>query len=87
MPYLCINAKPIPGNYDIWLGELTEGEVYEGWVNEYGMDTKGNIGPCLVIPSITEEHGYDMMRFVETSNLDETALVTEEFKEKQLQTA
>lgn len=82
MPYICINANPIPGNYDLWLSELEEGKEYNGYINEYGADKNGNISPCLVIPMITEDHGFDIQRFIEISDLDETTLVTEEFEEK-----
>lgn len=82
MPYICINNKPIEGNYNDWLEFLKEGESYEGYIVDNGVGQDGKIFPCLVIPKITDDHGFDIKRFVESSDLDETTLVNEEWEKK-----
>lgn len=84
MRILCINNKPLP---DTWnepdmLAAINEGKIYEGRpAVTYGPDDIDS--PGWVIPSISVTRGYANERFIPAdNNLDETELVTEEFKEK-----
>lgn len=72
--YMCINNKPISGNFTDGLELLHEGEVYEGY-EEIGESINGQIAPILIIPLIDPIDGWDMRRFIPCSEIDELELV------------
>lgn len=77
MKAVCVNNKPIEGLKNTDLHLIEEGKNYE--VVGERPTFQGGINYVLKWINNT---GYSSRRFVPLSDLDETELVTEEFKEK-----